>query len=351
MLARILRTELRLPFVAKPDGLPYTLKELPIAMGYEDRYQVRPQQAPASAHPLLLVVPYPGFRLGEMGLMDWEGNWVVPMEYDRIEAFLADGLARVEQGDFYGFIDTSGKVILPCKYPLATQFHDGILVVGDGEKPFVSYDATGKKLGELPADVNYNNTAEGFVQYYDAKTGKYGYLNADGSIAIQAVYDRVYPISQHLAPVGIGGKKGFVNLNGTIVVPLRYETLFSGFGEEGLAVVGVGNTEPSPLHYNGKMGMVDTNGKEVIPLIYDYLSEFFEGKAQFVRGEVSGYLLPDGTEIVGEETLQPKEKAPDLLAEWLHFTRPHNYILVSEIRGDQAVVRLGEGYYLLTRSK
>ncbi|MEG1427340.1 MAG: WG repeat-containing protein [Oscillospiraceae bacterium] len=348
MLARILQPELRLPFTAKQDGLPYTLKELPITIGYEDRYLVRPQEMPEQLSPLLNVAPLIGSHLGPRGLMDWNGNWVVPMEYDGIDAFLSDGLARVEQGDLYGYIDSSGKTILPCKYPLATRYHDGVLVVGDGEKPFAAYDTTSKKLGELPADVNYNNTSEGFIQYHDAKTGKFGYLNADGSIALKAAYDQVYPVSRHLAPVGIGGKLGFVNFDGDVVVPLRYDSIISGFGKEGLAVVGSGNTEPSPLHYNGKMGMVDTKGNEVIPMIYDFLRAFSGGKAQFVRGDVTGDLLPDGTEVVTEESSKTQAPQPDLLTEWLHFTRPHNYTLVSEIRSNQAIVQLGESYYLLT---
>ncbi|MEG0441843.1 MAG: WG repeat-containing protein, partial [Oscillospiraceae bacterium] len=327
------------------DGLPYSLKELPLYQAYGGSYFVFPCPLPEGTSPLLRAAPDLGGRFGPNGLMDWAGNWVVPPTYAHIDDFGADGVARVKAGNFYGFISTSGKVVLPPKYPYATQFHDGVLVVGDENGPFTAYDTTGKKLGILPSDCNYNNTSGGFIQYRDGE--KYGFLNADGSVALKAAYDKVYPVSMGYAPVGIGRQRGFVDLKGNVTVPFIYDLIASGFGPEGYAVVGRGNTQSSPLHYDGKLGMVDTAGKEVIPFLYDNLEPFADGKAPFVRGHVTGYLTPEGREVPDPKNPTEPQK-PDPLAAWLHLTRPHGYELITEIQDGKAVVLLGGRYYLLT---
>lgn len=284
-----------------------------------------------------------------LGLLTWDGAWLLAPEYDRVFRLSSDGAALVEKGGLYGYIDADGRWIIPCAYEKATIYHDGVLVVGDGKGPFTAYDTTGKKLGTLPADVNYSNTSESYIQYQDSATKKFGYLNADGSVALKAAYDQVYPVSYGLAGVAAGGKKGFVDMSGKVIIPLKYDYLFEGFDRNGLAIVGMAGAEDSPMHTSGKRGMVDRQGREVAPLIYNNLAPVSGGYYYFYRDGTQGWLTAEGVELT-EDPRAPLI-APETLSDLLQTTRPGALYLRSEIVDGQAIVSLDGYYYLLTVEK
>ena len=60
------------------------------------------------------------------GFIDTAGNLVIPCEWDSIMWNFIDGLACVRQGDKYGLIDTTGKLVVPCEYEFDTlAYSDG----------------------------------------------------------------------------------------------------------------------------------------------------------------------------------------------------------------------------------
>lgn len=88
--------------------------------------------------------------------------------------------------------------------------------------------------------------------------GKYGFIDAQGQVAIPLKYDDVAEFRDGLAPVELNGKWGFIDTNGSIVIPCMYSYV-EAFKENGLACV----------ELNGKMGCIDRAGREVVPLKYD----------------------------------------------------------------------------------
>lgn len=54
------------------------------------------------------------------------------------------------------------------------------------------------------------------------KNGKWGYLNTDGEIVINAKYDMAYEFSEGLAAVKLADKWGFINPEGKVVIDLQY---------------------------------------------------------------------------------------------------------------------------------
>ena len=72
-------------------------------------------------------------------------------------------------------------------------------------------------------------------------------------------YDWVWPFREGLAKVRLnpGGKYGFVNEEGKLVIPVIYD--FARAFSEGFAAV----------KRNREWGFVDKTGKEVIPCVYD----------------------------------------------------------------------------------
>ena len=56
-----------------------------------------------------------------------------------------NGLAIVEKHGKYGYIDTTGKLAIPCQYDKAWYFHNGMAIITkDGKYGFI--DTTGKEV-------------------------------------------------------------------------------------------------------------------------------------------------------------------------------------------------------------
>lgn len=60
-------------------------------------------------------------------------KWGVTEKYDAAGPF-SNGLARVKKGIKWGYIDTTGSVIIPFKYNEVENFHDSIARVRVGQK-------------------------------------------------------------------------------------------------------------------------------------------------------------------------------------------------------------------------
>lgn len=292
MAARIARPELRL---TQEVSIPESLEELGLSvLPLLPIGQVTLLDGDAS---LLYTV--------EGRVLDWTGALVCDLSaYDQYDFFLADGAARVQKDGLYGYVNQhTGAEVVPCRYREATLLHDGVLLAGSAEEGFTAFDTSGNVLGHLDGSVNCVNTVGSLVQYVDKDTGLYGYLNPDGSVAVEAAYTSVYPFSGGYAAVrDESGLAGFINTEGELVIPCQFAVVSNGFSDEGYAVVGTAGDYSSPLHYNGKLGIVNTGGILVVPQIYDSLGNFYaDGLAPFLRWTeegtpVAGYLTTDGTE-------------------------------------------------------
>lgn len=112
---------------------------------------------------------------------------------------------------------------------------------------------------------------------------KMGFMTTNGKrIASGTYFDDVRDFSEGLAGVQLGSKWAFINKAGEVVVPYRYEYVYSFMG--GLARV----------KKDGKWGIINTTGQEIIPMMYDDIdyqkdSSLFavkkDGKWGFVDGK------------------------------------------------------------------
>ena len=173
------------------------------------------------------------------------------VKYERFALFhpyksrFQGGTALVMLGGKYGFINTQGKEIVPCKYEAvkSNYFRDGLI------------------------PVQYN--------------GKWGYIDKQDKIVVPFVYDQADYFSANfsleelnIARVQRNGKWGYVNKEGKEVIPVIYDQIrdyfFKGICE---------------AMRDGKYGFVNTQGKEVIPFIYDFVSLSNSGE-----GSIMAYL-------------------------------------------------------------
>ena len=78
------------------------------------------------------------------GYIDKTGKEVIPCKYNYLGGFY-EGLAYVDLDDKWGFIDKSGKEVIPCRYDDAGNFSEGLArVLLDDKYGFI--DKSGKEV-------------------------------------------------------------------------------------------------------------------------------------------------------------------------------------------------------------
>jgi hypothetical protein len=161
----------------------------------------------------------------------------------------SEGLAPVEIGGRYeefgerlrrhipgkwGYIDKTGKVIIPAKFNFADEFSEGLARVRIGDK--------------------------------------YGYINRAGQVVVEPKYDfssnekGCSSFSEGLACIAVGDKLGYIDTSGNLVIKPQFDGA-SKFSM-GLAQVVFGGLEPvTPssdiVSFAGKFAYIDKIGKYV----------------------------------------------------------------------------------------
>ncbi len=176
--------------------------------------------------------------------------------YDYVYCFF-EGLAGVKLNDKRGFIDRTGKEVIPLKYEYSLYFSNGIAPVKlNGKWGFIN------KKGKMVISPKYDDARTlynglALVRLND----KYGFINKTGKVVIPLKYDSAYSFEEGLAPVKLNGKWGFVNTSGKMVIEQKYDNVDPSFND---GLVGVA--------LNRRWGVIDKTGKVVTPIKYDYIS-------------------------------------------------------------------------------
>jgi hypothetical protein len=189
---------------------------------------------------------------GKNGFIDATGKEVIPLKYDKYMSF-SEGMAGAVLDGKAGFIDTVGKEVIPFKYDAVWNFSEGLACV--------------------------------------RLAGKWGIIDAAGREVIPCKYDVDVRFSEGLANVKSAGKWGFIDAAGRQIIPFKYDD--ADCFREGMARVGF--TKPTGIEYTqidqdtgeyevvaetaNEYGYIDLTGAEVIPAIYDDADYFSKGKA------------------------------------------------------------------------
>ncbi len=139
----------------------------------------------------------------------------------------SEGLAVFEKDGLYGYIDTNGNICINPQYTYAGEFSEGLAVVVDENCMYGYID----RNGQVKIQAQYPFNGIEYLQYLDFHDGlslveiegKSGFINTDGDIAIEAVFDNARNFSEGLAQVQTGGKWGYINTNGEWVINPEYK--------------------------------------------------------------------------------------------------------------------------------
>lgn len=229
-------------------------------------------------------------------------------------------LFPVEKDNRWGFIDSTGKVVIPLEFDSANEFHEGLALVTTGkQKAFI--DTSGRVVIKPQFDL-VDDFSEGLAAVNIGQTripnvglignpGKWGYIDKTGKLAIPLRYTHAEDFSEGLAAVTDGDHSGFIDHASKMVFEVPLDVTL-GFHE---GVVGVlfrgdvnyfdrtGKKISPPIDYGpksysfseglvpvsskGKWGFMDQTGKLAIAAQFEDAENFSEGLAPVkIAGEV-----------------------------------------------------------------
>ena len=185
-------------------------------------------------------------RGGSYGFIDPSGRFIVPPRYRAAEDF-SEGLASVRSASEWGYIDSSGELRIPLEYSWVSSFHGG--------------RACAKR------------------------EGRYGYLNPAGGVAVEFKYTKAFDYSEGLAAVRENERWGFIDPAGSWAIAPTFDDVSPFRG--GLARAARA----------GKFGYIGRTGEWVIPARYDDAASYSEGLALVREGVVRSCIDPNGNTV------------------------------------------------------
>jgi hypothetical protein len=285
-----------------------------------------------------MLYPHAEREGGPWGYIDKTGKVIVPLQFDWAEPF-SEGLAAVSLNKKFGYIDNTGRFVIAPQYTggrfgfADASFQNSRAVVMDGEEArlidhdgnIIIVDRPGARI--LPRmDPIGNQDEPGYRKPADddriliksvtlgaidlSKSVKLGAIDLSGRTIIEPEYDRMEPFSEGLAAVYRGGKVGFVDRDGKLVIPIEIEGFSIKF-LDGRAKV----TKTQPWHH---CGFIDRTGKLIIPDIYSDCQDFHEGRAA-VKVDPQGWGIID---LDGRFVVPPQFTRVDTSAFPIHKGKP-----------------------------
>lgn len=318
-------------------------------------------------------------QIGEKyGFIDENGKIVIEPQFDDASLLFSEGLCYVQMNNKKGLIDRNGIMIveLPDSVNGVSEFKDGVANIyynklglniidrkgvpilkknlfsvhsskddkniylfcsyftNEDQDLIIRQDEHGHFSSNCQTyitDINghiirdsLSDTQENFSQNLCAVKihNKWGYINSQGIIVIDTIYDYAENFSQEgLAFVRKFGKEYFINTNGeTIISADRIITGFScnraivemdgkkylinsnGSKIAKIEADKVGffniNDKLASIVTNNKVSKIDTLGNIILQTDYERIGEFINGVALAIKNKKRGYINLEGKEII-----------------------------------------------------
>ncbi len=183
--------------------------------------------------PCLKYVTFSGNKSSDVATVFYhirqDGTRLEKANYDDVGDF-SDGYAAVAKYDVkgtlkWGYVDTTGTLIIPTEWSSASAFTNGLAIVSKNGKYGV-IDTTGTLVVPLSFD-GMRSFSDGFALI--RSNDKWGYMDKLGNVVIPAEWDYAYPFSNGRAivekKVGEDQVATVIDQNGAVVFSKTYASL------------------------------------------------------------------------------------------------------------------------------
>jgi hypothetical protein len=230
-------------------------------------------------------------------------------------------MAVVAIGDRYGYIDATGRDVIPPKYENADSFSEGFAAVEIGEKwGFID------ESGRFAIEPRFGSRLGGAGSFSEGLApvlfnGKMGYIDHSGHFVIEPRFGLAEEFSEGLAAVGMVLDKqqdarprfGYIDKTGKVVVGLQYagaRTFHEGLAVVSIYRIGV-NLYPQAV--------IDHAGSQIIGPLDAGLGDFHEGLALISEYESqnTGFVGKTGKRVIRSQFREFDDKGPMVFSEGL----------------------------------
>lgn len=247
-----------------------------------------------------------------VSIIDMKGKILVdeaPTAYS-YETYFVHGLARIMREFRHGFMDKSGKIVIPAKYDDVRDFSEGKAAVKFTNSLDESKWGYIDEKGSVVIDFLFKNEPTSFSDnraFILGTDNKWGIIDETGKIIVEPKYNTVYPFSEGLATVSYLDDKWqryyeIIDKNGKVIKSFTKDKqgnqieLMSGF-KDGIALA----------MKSYKYGFIDKKGNVVVDFQFRKLNQMNNGRAyaekydEKTRKVTTGYINSKGAFVIINE--------------------------------------------------
>lgn len=219
-------------------------------------------------------------------IIDSNGKLITDFIYDDISVdypYFSEGLTWCKKDDKWICVDRNGKIKFDKKVEYGKTFVNGLSIFEENNKYGIV-----NKFGNVQLVPQYDKIYLSDIDgvYIFNINGRMGAMNASFKQIIPPIYDWLNIGENGYFTAQKDGKYGFLNPDGKMAIPFKYDNADIFKANVGLACV----------ELNGKYGYVNTIGEETIPLMYDQVYRFEDsGYAMVKRGDL--YAIIDAEQV------------------------------------------------------
>ncbi|MEN8118783.1 MAG: WG repeat-containing protein [Bacteroidota bacterium] len=216
------------------------------------------------------------YKEDKMGFIDITGKEIIPCMYTGSSTFNEE-LASVcnynsIKGE-YGFINKKGEEIIPFKFIQSgtSSFRKGLARAKVNGKT-VLIDKKGKTIFKT-SKGNIQGHNHGLVMVFTKPNRKaWGWLNFDNEFVIEPIYSNAKNFNDKgLAIVEKNGLKGLINTSGKVVIDIKYKTVYANYKKDGYYMGVYPGNEPKSL-YDSKKDYFNADFKSINTSAYKHIS-------------------------------------------------------------------------------
>ncbi len=146
-------------------------------------------------------------------------------EFEKATTFVGSNAAVKKDGKWY-LCNTKGELVSDAFEDIVMSadekcFSNGVMIAAKEPNKYSLYDENIKQIGDFVCedmDISSNNSLIAFKQ-----GGKWGFVNTSGKVVIEPQYENAKSFSYGLAAVSKNGKWGFINTENKLVIEYQYK--------------------------------------------------------------------------------------------------------------------------------
>ena len=165
------------------------------------------------------------------GLLNEKLEEVLAPKWDYLGE-LSENLRMVRAGTLSGFADAGGKQVIAPQFSQAMDFSEGLACVKNESGKWGYINTSGSLvIPYLYDEANSFSSGLALIK----QNGLYGYIDADNNPVIPPTYQEAYPFYEGRACVKVEDKYGYIDTNGVMVIKPEFSLAFDF--SEGAAVI------------------------------------------------------------------------------------------------------------------